>query len=163
MIDILVYLFETYGYADACPEEPEQLTRKLAAVGFEEADIADAVEWLGGLRLAAGRLSSPFLPGHGSSIRIFIDSEQTRLDVAARGFLVFLESVGLVDLRRRELIIERALALPDSEVTLSQFKVIVLMVLWQERANVDALILDELLTDEVAEIDDEWQEALSVH
>ena len=37
------------------------------------------------------------------------------------------------------------LALPDAEVTLSQFKVIVLMVLWQERASVDALILDELL------------------
>lgn len=162
MIDILVYLFETYGYADACPEEPEQLTRKLASAGFDEADISDAVEWLGGLRLAAGRLT-PQLPAGRGSIRIFSDSEQVRVDVAARGFLAFLENTGLIDLRRRELIIERALALPDAEVNLSQFKVIVLMVLWQERASVDALILDELLTDEVAEFEDEWQEAIHVH
>ncbi|MBS1208502.1 MAG: hypothetical protein H6R19_900 [Proteobacteria bacterium] len=162
MIDILVYLFETYGYADACPEEPEQLARKLAAVGFEEADIQDAIEWLGGLRLAAG-LPAPEMSAGRGSIRVFSDFELTRLDVAARGFLAFLESAGVADLRRRELIIERALALPDPQVTLSQFKVIVLMVLWQERASVDALILDELLTDEVAEVEDTWQEAIIVH
>ncbi|MDP5238873.1 DUF494 domain-containing protein [Uliginosibacterium sp. 31-16] len=162
MIDILVYLFETYGYADACPDEPEQLARKLAAVGFEEADIQEAIEWLGGLRLAAGQ-PAPQLPAGVGSIRVFTDFEFARLDVAARGFLAFLEAAGVIDLRRRELIIERALALPDTEVTLSQFKVIVLMVLWQERASVDALILDELLTDEVPEAEDTWQEAVTVH
>jgi len=48
-------------------------------------------------------------------------------------------------------------------VGLSQFKVIVLMVLWQERASVDVLILEELLTDEVAEPEEDWHEAVTVH
>lgn len=162
MIDILVYLFETYGYADACPDEPEQLARKLAAAGFEEADIQEAVEWLGGLRLAAGQ-AAPQVPASSGSLRVFSDFETARLDVAARGFLSFLETTGVVDQRRRELIIERALALPDAAVSLSQFKVIVLMVLWQERASVDALILDELLTDEMEESESVGQETILVH
>lgn len=162
MIEILVYLFETYGYADACPEEPEQLSRKLASAGFDDADIAEAVEWLKGLRLAASQ-EAPTPAAGSQSIRFYTDAELTRLDVAARGFISFLETAGVLDMRRREMAIERAMALNDAEVSLSQFKVIVLMVLWQERANVDALILDELLTDEVAEADDLWQDPVPVH
>lgn len=162
MIDILVYLFETYGYADACPEEPEQLTRKLASAGFEEEDIAEAVEWLRGLRLAASQ-ESPRPVAGSASMRFYTPAEMACLDVGCRGFISFLESSGVLDMRRREMAIERAMALSGGEVGLSQFKVIVLMVLWQERASVDALILDELLTDEVAEAEDLWQEAVSVH
>lgn len=162
MIDILVYLFETYGYADACPEEPEQLTRKLAAVGFDEADIAEAVEWLRGLRLVASQ-AAPKPAAASQSMRFFTEAETARLDVASRGFLAFLETAGVLDMRRREMVIERAMALPEAEIGLSQFKVMVLMVLWQERASVDALILDELLTDEVSEIEDDWQESVQVH
>ena len=47
----------------------------------------------------------------------------------------------------RELILERAMALPDGLVGLDRMKVIVLMVLWARRGNVDTLILDELLPD----------------
>lgn len=162
MIDILVYLFETYGYADACPEEPEQLTRKLASVGFEESDIEQAVEWLRGLRLAASQAAPAAATGN-QSMRFFTEAETARLDVASRGFLMFLESSGVLDMRRREMVIERAMALPETEIDLSQFKVMVLMVLWQERASVDALILDELMTDEVADAEDEWQESVLVH
>jgi len=100
MIEILVYLFETYGYADACPEEPAQLARKLAAAGFEEADIEAAVEWLGGLRLAAGE-SAPQSPAGQGAMRVLTDYETARLDVAARGFLMFLEASGVIDERRR--------------------------------------------------------------
>ena len=49
MFDILVYLFENYVHADACPE-PAQLARKLTAAGFEEEEIAEALDWLSGLR-----------------------------------------------------------------------------------------------------------------
>jgi Smg protein len=45
----------------------------------------------------------------------------------------------------RELIIDRAMALPEDTVDLDQLKVIVLMVLWARRGDVDTLILEELL------------------
>jgi len=60
---------------------------------------------------------------------------------------MFLESAGVLTPRLRELVIERAFALPDESVGLDKLKVIVLMVLWTRRGEVDALILDELIPD----------------
>ncbi len=52
MFDVLVYLYENYWRPDACPE-PQQLRRKLSAVGFEADEIQDALRWLDGLAMNA--------------------------------------------------------------------------------------------------------------
>jgi len=144
MIDILVYLFENY-LPDACPE-PDVLARKLSAAGFGSDDISAALSWLDGLAgKDSGRCSSPALPG---SVRIYDEEEQERLPVACRGFIAFLEQHDAVDAPLREAIIERALALPDTEVSLDRLKVIVLAVIWRYRHEVDALILEELLAED---------------
>ena len=76
MFDILVYLFENYVHADACPE-PAQLARKLTAAGFEEEEITEALEWLSGLRqLSDGERPAQF--SRAGSLRIYSDDEQVR-------------------------------------------------------------------------------------
>jgi Smg protein len=65
----------------------------------------------------------------------------------SRGFIAFLESAKILTPLLREIIIERGMALPNEVVGLDKLKVIVLMVLWTRRGNVDALILDELIPD----------------
>ena len=65
MFDILVYLFESYIHADACPE-PDQLTRKLSAAGFEQEEISEALEWLNGLRRVARDIHPGTAPQAGS-------------------------------------------------------------------------------------------------
>jgi Smg protein len=145
MFDILVYLFENYVHADACPE-PAQLARKLTAAGFEEEEIADALEWLSGLR----QMSDGESPSHCArpgSLRIYAQDELLRLGVECRGFLLFLENSGILDAACREMIVERALALGETEIELENLKVIVLMVLWQQDRPINGLILDELLND----------------
>jgi Smg protein len=146
MFDILVYLFENYVHAAACPAS-EQLARKLSAAGFEEDEISEALEWLAGLRQVSEVTLSP-RPSRPGSIRVYAAEEQAHLDADCRGFLAFLENAGALDAVTRELIIERTLALSGFNVTLHRFKVIVLMVLWQQDRPLDGLILDELLTDE---------------
>jgi len=152
MFDILVYLFENYVHADACPE-PAQLARKLTAAGFEEEEISDALDWLSGLRqLSDGdRPAQCARPG---SLRVYTEDESVRLGVECRGFLLFLENVGILDGGCREMIVERALALGEGEIELENLKVIVLMVLWQQDRPINGLILDELLN-EPDDIDDE--------
>ncbi len=150
MFDILVYLFENYVHAAACPES-EQLARKLSAAGFEEDEISEALEWLAGLRQESGELPAPRAPQQGS-FRLYAPEETARLDAECRGFLAFLENAGALDAVTRELIIERTLALDGFSVTLHRFKVIVLMVLWQLDRPLEGLILDELLTGD----DDEY-------
>ena len=159
MFDILVYLFENYVHADACPE-PAQLARKLTAAGFEEDEIADALEWLSGLR----QLSDADRPPHCArpgSLRVYGEDELRRLGVECRGFLLFLENAGILDAACREMIVERALALGESEIELENLKVIVLMVLWQQDRPINGLILDELLNE--ADEPEDAIEAIVLH
>ena len=43
------------------------------------------------------------------------------------------------------MILDRAMALPDDVVGLDKLKVIILLVLWTHRGDVDTLVLEELL------------------
>lgn len=145
MFEIFVYLFENYFYVEACPE-PEKLARKLSAVGFDEEEISDALEWLSGLQPATA--DRPWVAASAGALRIYDDVEKMRLSAECRGFLLSLENAGVLDAATREMVIERALALPMLSLTLARFKVIVLMVLWSREASFDSLLLEELLSSE---------------
>lgn len=149
MIDILVYLFENYQ-PDACPA-PTVLAKKLTAAGFEADDISAALNWLDGL---AGAVQHPVAAAGATSVRIYEESECQRLDAEARGFIAFLELQEAIDPVLRETIIERAMALPGQSVSVDRLKVIVLAVIWRQQHPVDALILEELLAEDVDEDDE---------
>lgn len=150
MFDILVYLFQNYFQPDSCPE-PDQLARKLTAAGFEEDDISEALEWLSGLHDATGD-DSPQIDADSASVRCFSPDEQAKISAEGRGFLQFLTNAGVLNALSREVIIERAMALNRSTVTLSKLKVIVLMVLWSQHETVDTLVLEELLSEDDAQL-----------
>lgn len=145
MFDVLIYLYESYIDASACPDST-LLTRKLSAAGFEEDEISAALEWLSDLSRVAHEIDLSAAPRPGS-IRIYAQAELNRLDAECRGFLNFLESAGALDGAHRELIIERAMALESVPLTIERLKVIALMVLWQREQPVDALLAAELLHD----------------
>jgi len=145
MFDILVYLFENYYQAQAYPDY-DTLERKLHAAGFENDDIQDALDWLNTLTRRPDE-GLPESMDARTSFRGYSADESSKLTLESRGFIAFLESARILTPLLRELIIERAMALPSDAVGLDTLKVIVLMVLWTRRGNVDALILDELIPD----------------
>ena len=145
MFDVLVYLFENYYQTETYPDQ-DALERKLRAAGFENDDIQDALDWLDTLT----RLPEDGLPESldaRPSFRGYTADEAAKLSLESRGFIAFLEGAKILTPLLRELIIERGMALPNDIVGLDKLKVIVLMVLWTRRGNVDALILDELIPD----------------
>ncbi len=145
MFDVLLYLFETYYNPKACPES-DALVRKLSAAGFERDEIDEALDWLDGLSAATlGPKPEGFRPT--GTTRIYSAWEHDRLGVDAIGFLAFLESAGLLDPVLRELIVDRATAVGETPISTDKLKIIVLMVLWSQETEVDALILEELLDD----------------
>ena len=146
MFDVLVYLFENYIHAEACPA-PDQLARKLSAAGFEDEEISEALEWLSDLNSDSDGYAPADAPSS-RAIRIFAAEELSKLGSEGYGFLVFLDSAGVLDTRTRELIIDRIMALPDPSVSVGRIKVIVLMVLWKEARPMDSLLVDELLTED---------------
>ena len=141
MFDILVYLYETYYRPDACPE-PEALARKLSAVGFDDVDISEALVWLTDLTAMAGMEQT--LTAASTGTRYYVDEEQDVLGTAAIGFIQFLESAKVLSPLQREIVIERALALDEVPVSLAKLKVIVLMLLWSQGKEPDALMFDDL-------------------
>lgn len=143
MVDVLVYLFENYYTPEACPD-PQTLAHKLSAAGFEAEEIRDALSWLNGLATVTQTIQPLAAPGQHST-RIFTAQESDRLGAENMGFLYFLESAEVLSPLLREIVIERALAIDETPIPLELLKVVVLMVLWSQQTDVDALILEELL------------------
>lgn len=146
MFDILVYLFENYYTPQACPAA-DVLAKRLVAAGFEHEDIDDALGWLYGLAETTERcVDLAHTPGSGT--RIYTDHEYQQLGTESIGFITFLESAGVLPAPLREIVIDRALAAPDTPIPLPQMKIIALMVLWSQEAEIDNLVLEELLDDD---------------
>lgn len=149
MFDVLVYLYETYYRPDACPDAVA-LTKKLSAVGFEEEEIARALGWLTDLAEANSEFSGqyPAQSALSGGTRIYVQQEYDALGTAAIGFIQFLEAAKVVNPMQREIVIERALAVRESQLSLDKLKVIVLMVLWSQGKEPDGLMFEELFLDD---------------
>ncbi len=145
MFDVLVYLYENYGALHACPDA-DSLSRKLTAAGFDDEEINEALAWLQGLERVTEQ-SIAVGPESDGAFRIYAAIETERLGTESIGFLSFLENAGQLTPRQREIVIERALAIEDTPIPLDMIKVIVLMVLWSQQADIDVLLLEELLHD----------------
>jgi Smg protein len=146
MFDILVYLYENYYTPQACPAA-DVLAKRLAAAGFEHEDIDDALGWLYGLAETTERCVD-LAQAPTSGTRIYTDNEYQQLGSESIGFIAFLESAGVLPAPLREIVIDRGRASPDSPVPLSKIKIIALMVLWSQEAEIDNLVLEELLDED---------------
>jgi Smg protein len=81
------------------------------------------------------------------SVRVYHSYEKNHLGMQCLGFISFMESAGCLPAHMREVVIDRALAVPCAPVTLEDLKIIILMVFWSFGQEPDALILDELCAD----------------
>src|SRR3990167_613796 len=143
MFEILMYLFESYFDAGSYPE-PDKLSRKLSAVGFEEEEISDALTWLSALQQQNSGNYPADLQHAGE--RHFAELECLRIGLEARQFLVFAEQQHIISVVEREMILDRAVALQQENLGLDKLKLIMLMVLWNRHQDLDPLLIEELLT-----------------
>lgn len=158
MFEVLVYVYENYWRGDACPELAH-LGRKLSAVGFDPDEIEQALQWLAGLSLASTRTELIEINQHQpssdlgaraqsqNSLRVYSIAEQDHLGAESLGFISFLESAQVLPPHMREIVVDRAMAVPGRPVNIDDLKIIVLMVYWSVGLEPDALILDELCDD----------------
>ncbi|HET7773733.1 MAG TPA: DUF494 domain-containing protein [Burkholderiaceae bacterium] len=146
MYDVLVYLFQHYSTPQLFPET-DDLHDTLTEAGFDEDDVEQALDWLVGLASATQNIR---LIAHASegSTRIYADVERRQLGDEAIAFIQHLENADALYAPHRELIIERALAVTESPIPLSKLRIITLMVLWSQEVEFDALVFDELMSDD---------------
>jgi Smg protein len=143
MFDILLFLFESYFDAGSYPE-PNRLSAKLTAAGFEEEDISQALTWLSGLRELTNA-TYPESINH-SGLRCYTDFEAERISEEGLRFVAFWEHNKIITPIEREMIIDRVVALGRNKLSVDKVKLIALMVLWNQHEDLDPMLIEDLLT-----------------
>ncbi len=140
ILDILMYLFDNYMDDElAFSQDEAKLSLCLVEAGFQQPDIKKAFTWLSRLTKARMAVTQP-APKGGYPTRIYSDVELEKLNAEARGFILNMEQLGVLQPTTRESVIERVLFLETNEVTLEQLKWVVLMVLFNH--SEDKIIVD---------------------
>lgn len=129
VFDVLMYLFDNYfeEYYEISPDQ-DSLKFELKRAGFGDGQVNKAFDWLEGLALQKDLIQADNL-NENKTLRIFNNMEMEKLDTGCRGFILFLEQIGVLDAFDREVVIDRLMALEAEEIDLQQLKWVVLMVL----------------------------------
>ncbi len=146
VLDVLMYLFETFSEHDEATDHGV-LRQELLQAGFGEPEVDRALDWLEDLnRTPDGPF--PSAPG-GHAVRLFNALEMSRLDTSCRGYLIYLEHIGILSPLSRELVIDRLMALGPGEIDVEQVKWVTLMVLFSQAEQENAFArMEDLVFEE---------------
>ena len=125
IFDVLMYLFENYmeDEMEMLPDS-DVIRTELLEAGFESCEVNKAFDWLDSLSLQRA-----IKPSVTPVFRIFCAQEIAKLDIECRNLIMFLEQNGILNSANREIVIDRAMALENEEISMEKLKWIVLMVL----------------------------------
>ena len=141
MFEVLVYMFENYVEANVQPDH-NTLAQELFEAGFDSSDINGAFDWFSSLEAmadAAGNAPS----GITQSTRIYSDVETNKIDVEGLSFLMFLKQSNVINQALHEVIVDRAMALPQDQVGLDEIRWTVLMALRKLNRTNDFLFVED--------------------
>ncbi|MBM4207144.1 MAG: DUF494 domain-containing protein [Gammaproteobacteria bacterium] len=125
IFDVLMYLFEHYMEEELeIFSDSDSIKTELLEAGFPQLEINKAFDWLESL--SAQRAITTTVP---TSFRIFSNEEKTKLDLKCQDLLLFLERTGILNPKNREIVIDRALALENEEISIEKLKWIILLIL----------------------------------
>ncbi len=148
VLDVLMYLFETYVDTEEDPEpDQNELRNDLSLAGFGDAEIDRALDWLD--ELTDHQDGANIIADSSRGTRVYSDFETDRLDSFCRGYIAYLEQIGILSVSQREILIDRLLALETDDIDVEQIKWVVLMVLFsqpgqeQAYAQMEDLVFEE--------------------
>jgi Smg protein len=123
------------------------IVEELLAEGFAAEEIDAAFSWMESLSLQPSKKTELELAA--PTWRIFTPEENRALSAEARGFLVRLRSLGILDNESQEEIIERALQTDEGELSLRDIKTLTALTLFARsqdtwRQEVDCILGDDL-------------------
>ena len=139
MLDILVYLYESFRMAELAPDR-DALEKRLFAAGFEESDINAALDWYANLTASATheRLALAYN-------RHYAAEELERLNDACRSELAYLVSAQVLDPESREWVISGLMALGGEDIEPDHVRWMTLIVLWSRGLIEHFTHLEDLL------------------
>jgi Smg protein len=131
VLDVLMFLLDSCSEEGALDDEDrDELTGQLASMGFAEGQIDHAFDWLQSLAEDDDADGDDCPAWSDQALRAFSPTEQYRLSLEARGFLMTLAQNPMIDKPSLERVIDRAMALDVDAIDLEDIKWITMMVLY---------------------------------
>ncbi len=143
LLQALMFLFENYleDTTDIVGDETE-IANEMLQAGFAKTEINKALNWFDDLNCIKQSVAGK-KPITQHALRAFTDYEMDKITSEARGYLLFLEQVNIMDPMSREVVIDRVMALEQSIVDLPELKWVALMVLFSQTEKRQQLKLME--------------------
>lgn len=145
LLNILMYVFENYLGSEENPEAaavPQHAADDLLKAGFEQAEIARAINWFDGLVVVKNQVTHPNNQLSLKATRVFTIDEINKISLKARSYLLSLEQASIIDGQTREMIIDRVMAL-EEPIDIAEIKWVALMALFSQANKRDQLKLME--------------------
>ncbi len=142
MFEVLVYMFENYFEANIRPDQ-NTLANELFAAGFDQEDINGAFDWFSKLEEMSSHSAAS--AAHSLGMRIYGEAEIKKISPESLSFIMFLEQAKILDSAQRELVVDRAMALSQPEVSIDEIRWIVLMALWNQGKANDYLFVEDAM------------------
>ncbi len=143
MFEVLVFMFKNY-FANQAVLDDSAMEQELSEAGFNQDDILGAFDWFQKMELM---LNAPeFDYAHSAkAIRLFSASESKKIDTESLGFLISLQQADVINDVERDLIIDRAMALTTSIITIEETRWITMMALWSQGREKDYSFVEDAL------------------
>jgi len=124
------------------------LVEELIASGFDSDEIDAAFSWMQGFSASSDLPESRPALHDVPTMRVFTPDENRLLTSEARGFLIRLRSLGILNDESQEEVIDRAFQLGEDEVSLHEIKMMTSLTLFARsnedwRREVNALMGDD--------------------
>lgn len=143
MFEVLVFIFENY-YANHASPDDKVMEQELSAAGFEQSDILGAFDWFQEMKSMLSSSEEKYSHSR-TAMRMFTKSELKKINTESLGFIIFLQQADVINDVERDLIIDRAMALKQSNISIEETRWITMMALWNKGREKDYSFVEDAL------------------
>lgn len=150
MLDVLIFIYQNYWDKHAVLELKETdeaiMAYELSQAGFNHKDILHAVDWVKDLhRSVQEPEQQPQYLSDPQAIRVFCEEERAKINNESLNFLNLLYRSDIVTAYERDLIVDRAMMLPQATLSVEDVRWITMMVIWDDARKQDYLFVEDAL------------------
>jgi Smg protein len=128
-LQILLYLYsQKRDVTDIAPERDDLLLDDLVAAGFVRDQAHSALASLREMKIQSETYQD-IKPSSAQAFRIFTAAEQQKITQDTRGFILFMEQAGVLDISMRELLIDLVMGLEQPIVEMTELRCLLDVVL----------------------------------
>lgn len=150
IFDVVAYITQRCHEPGSRVSDPVELRDELLDAGYHEDDVERAFGWLARLR-RDGVWSGAWLAAPSVAQRVPDEAELEKLSTEARGFLLRLESMGVLEPAMREAVYARAMNVDVPVLGVDEVRLLIAL-LFEAMPGGDRRVVSAILEDQLGQL-----------